>query len=105
MIARPVRQFHQCETGMFAGRTIYAEVNEVQKANVGRKWVLFHHPWVSIDLSRFYFLELNAIQLLRRYAASKYRHCLDPPPVVQLRIYDAGEVRDGIIQETEVDYR
>lgn len=28
-----------CDTGMFSGRTIRAEVNEVQKANVGRKYV------------------------------------------------------------------
>jgi hypothetical protein len=33
-----------CGTGMFTGRTIRAEVNEVQKANVGRKCVFVVTP-------------------------------------------------------------
>jgi len=65
-----------CYTGMFAGRTIRAEVNEIQKANVGRK-----------------------------YAASKDRRALDPPPVTELRIYDVRTAGNGVSQETEIDYR
>jgi len=65
-----------CGTGMFSGRTIRAEVIEVQKANVGRK-----------------------------YAASKDRRALDPPPVTELRIYDVRDAGNGTTQETEVDYR
>jgi hypothetical protein len=65
-----------CGTGIFAGLTIRAEVTEVQKANVGRK-----------------------------YAASKDRRALDPPPVTELRIYDIHDAGDGTTQETELDYR
>jgi hypothetical protein len=65
-----------CDTGMFAGRTIRAEVKEIQKANVGRK-----------------------------YAASKDRRALDPPPVTELRIYDVRDTGNGTAHETEVDYR
>jgi hypothetical protein len=75
-IAYPPHPYIQCDTGMFAGRTIRAEVNEVQKANVGRK-----------------------------YAASKDRRALDPPPVTELRIYDIRDTGHGVPQETEVDYR
>ena len=43
--ARPVEYpptgYITCDTGMFAGRTIRAEAHEVQKANVGRKYVFF----------------------------------------------------------------
>jgi hypothetical protein len=71
--ARQVEQslslFH-CTTGMFDGQTIRAEVTEIQKADVGRK-----------------------------YAASKDRRALDPPPVAELKIF---EVHDS--GEQEVDY-
>jgi len=66
----------ECGAGMFVGRTIRAEVAEVQKANVGRK-----------------------------YAASKDRRALDPPPVTELRIYDVRHTGNGMTQETEIDYR
>jgi hypothetical protein len=39
----PPGVYIQCDTGTFAGRTIRAEMNEVQKANVGRKYVFFRH--------------------------------------------------------------
>jgi len=65
-----------CGAGMFIGRTIRAEVKEIQKANVGRK-----------------------------YAASKDRRALDPPPVTELRIYDVRDAGSGLTQETELDYR
>jgi len=65
-----------CGAGMFVGRTIRAEVVEVQKANVGRK-----------------------------YAASKDRRALDPPPVTELHIYDVCDTGNGMTQETELDYR
>jgi hypothetical protein len=65
-----------CGAGMFTGRTIRAEVEEVQKANVGRK-----------------------------YAASKDRRALDPPPVVGLRIFDVRDAGNGTTHDTELDYR
>lgn len=52
-IGPPGPGFIQCDAGMFAGRTIRAEVNEVQKANVGKKCVLFRLPSVSLDLGHF----------------------------------------------------
>lgn len=52
-----------------------------------------------------FFLKLNTIQLLCRYAASKDRRALDPPPVTELRIYDVRDAGNGTTQETEVDYR
>jgi hypothetical protein len=51
-------------------------VAEIQKANVGRK-----------------------------YAASKDRRALDPPPVAELRIFDIRNAGNGIPQEAELDYR
>ena len=49
--------------------------------------------------------ELNVTRLVRRYAASKDRRALDPPPVTELRIYDVRDSGNGITQETELDYR
>lgn len=49
-----------CGTGMFAGRTIRAEVIEVQKANVGRKYVSVVHATSATRLgllSLFFFLD------------------------------------------------
>ena len=49
-----------CGTGMFAGRTIRAEVNEVQKANVGRKCVSVVRAMSATrlgPLSLFFFFE------------------------------------------------
>ncbi|KAF9777833.1 hypothetical protein BJ322DRAFT_1025561 [Thelephora terrestris] len=65
-----------CGAGMFTGRTIRAEVEEVQKANVGRK-----------------------------YAASKDRRALHPPPVVGRRIFDVRDAGNGTTHDTELDYR
>jgi len=42
---------------------------------------------------------------LCRYAASKDRRALDPPPVTELQIYDVRDAGNGITQETEIDYR
>jgi hypothetical protein len=39
----PPNVYINCDTGIFAGRTIRGEVNEIQKANVGRRCVLFRH--------------------------------------------------------------
>ena len=39
VVEYPPSVYIPCDTGMFAGRTIRAEVNEIQKANVGRKCV------------------------------------------------------------------
>jgi len=69
-------EYITCDTGMFAGRTIRARVTEIQKANVGRK-----------------------------YAASKDRRALDPPPVTELQIYDVRDDGNGMTQEAELDYR
>ena len=60
---------------------------------------------MPLDLAHFRFFGLNIIQLLRRYAASKDRRALDPPPVTQLRIYDVRTAANGMSQETEIDYR
>ena len=89
-----------CGAGMFANRTVRAEVKEIQKANVGRKYVLVftRHEW-PLNLDRF------PTDLLRRYAASKDRRALDPPPVTELHIYDIEDAGDGTTRETEVDYR
>ena len=95
-----------CGTGMFASRTIRAEVHEVQKANVGRKCVSIVHAMSTTRLGPLsLFSNLNIIQLLCRYAASKDRRALDPPPVTELRIYDIRDAGNGTTQETEVDYR
>lgn len=105
-IQHPPTTYIRCDTGMFAGRTIRAEAIEVQKANVGRKCVFYHPSSVtSLGLSHFHFLDLNTIRPLCRYAASKDRRALDPPPVTKLRIYDVRDSGNGIPQETEVDYR
>ena len=62
-------------------------------------------PRVPLDLSHSHLLKLNTIRFLRRYAASKDRRALDPPPVTELRIYDVRDNGDGTVHETEVDYR
>ena len=49
--------------------------------------------------------ETKSIRFLCRYAASKDRRALDPPPVLDLRIYDVRDNGDGTAHETEVDYR
>lgn len=63
-------------TGVYMGRTVRAEVKEIQKANVGRK-----------------------------YAASKDRRALDPPPVAELHMYDIQDTGNGVTQGPELDYR
>jgi hypothetical protein len=61
---------------------------------------------VPLDSGLFtFFSKLNIIRLLCRYAASKDRRALDPPPVTELRIYDVRDAGNGTTQETEVDYR
>jgi len=55
-----------CGTGMFANRTIRAQVNEIQKANVGRKSVFFATPKVPRDTDRFHIVMLNTfVDMLR----------------------------------------
>ena len=96
----------QCDTGMFAGRTIRAEVNEVQKANVGRKCVPFHHASSATRRGPLpLFLKLSVVRLLCRYAASKEQRALDPPPVIELRVFNIRDTGNGTTQETEVDYK
>jgi len=76
VVQYPPSIYIPCDNGMFSGRTIRAEVHEIQKANVGRK-----------------------------YAASKDRRALDPPPVTKLRIFDVRDNGNGTVHESEVDYR
>jgi hypothetical protein len=105
-IVYPPNVYIQCDTGMFAGRTIRAEVNEVQKANVGRKYVFFHRALSATRLEPPpLFLKLIIVRLLCRYAASKDRRALDPPPVTELQIFDVRDNGNGSTIETEVDYR
>jgi hypothetical protein len=60
---------------------------------------------VPLELGYPHFLNLNIPRLLCRYAASKDRRALDPPPVAGLQIFDVQYTGDGIPQETEIDYR
>ena len=48
-----------CCTGIFAGRTIRAEVVEVQKANVGRKCVSVVYPMSAIRLGSLSLFFIN----------------------------------------------
>ena len=104
-IAYPSNIHIQCDTGMFAGRTIRAEVKEIQKANVGRKCVFSRRASSATQPDYSHLSKLNITTPLRRYAASKDRRALDPPPVTELRIYDIRHTGNGMFQETEVDYR
>ncbi|TFK75747.1 hypothetical protein BDN72DRAFT_867976 [Pluteus cervinus] len=68
-MGRPIR----FETGQFSGQTIRAELHEIQKADLGRKYA-------RVD-----------------------RRPLDPPPVVQLRLFEV--FNEGTSQETERELR
>ena len=94
-----------CSTGIFATRTIHAVVSEIQKANVGRKCVSVLTPHMQLGPGPLSLFETKLIQPLCRYAASKDRRALDPPPVTELRIYDVRDTGNGTTQRTEVDYR
>lgn len=61
-------------TGQFIGKHVRAELIELQKADLGRKYVP-HHP-----------VPLLRCSTLLRYAR-KDRRPLDPPPVVQLKFF------------------
>ena len=85
LIGRPIH----FGDGQFAGQTIRAELHEVQKADLGRKWVLvdFFYPCIY---------PLNIIYNCERYARVD-RRPLDPPPAVLLRlfhVYNAGTERE-----------
>jgi hypothetical protein len=78
-------------------------VVEVQKANVGRKCVypLSRHGGHSPLITS----AKHHTTSFCRYAASKDRRALDPPPVTELHIYDVCDTGNGMTQETELDYR
>lgn len=58
------------------------------------------------DLGHSYFLETHHhLGLLYRYATLKDRRALDPPPVTELQIFNVSDTGNGVVQETEVDYR
>ncbi|KAI0929613.1 hypothetical protein AcV7_005102 [Taiwanofungus camphoratus] len=60
--------------GIFAGRTIRAEILQLQKADLGRKY------------------------------ARKDRRPLDPPPIVQLKLFQVHHSGTSAQTETEIDY-
>lgn len=85
---------HYVTSGVFAGRTIRAELEEVQKADLGRKCadpprpapIQAHLGMQNIDSG-----PLSALDGRQR-TARKDRRPLDPPPVVALRLYEVFNV-------------
>ena len=81
-------------SGPFQGRTIRMELEEIQQAQLGRKFVLqSSHPEVGLML--IYFL------LGRDRYARVDRRPLDPPPVVLLRMFELA--RSGTDAEEEIE--
>ena len=81
---------HHVASGAFAGRTIRAELEEVQKADLGRKCADPPRPApIQAHLS-MQSLGGGALSALdgRQRTARKDRRPLDPPPVVALRLYE-----------------
>jgi hypothetical protein len=72
-------------SGQFQGRCIRTELVEIQKADLGRKW--------SASLRPFHLADLAS-----RYARVD-RRPLDPPPVVQLKLFYV--YNEGTDQEYE----
>ena len=64
--------------GPFAGRTLRADICEIQKADLGRKWVVLvlYRDWGS-----------SAITFSLR-CGRKDRRSLDPPPIVLLKLFE-----------------
>lgn len=102
---RPSRERHSTDlinkpihftSGQFAGQTVRAELHEIQKANLGRKYV---HPCFVFDSS---ILTLSP----HRYARVD-RRPLDPPPAVLLRlfhVYHPGTTRQAEREVQNYEY-
>lgn len=93
----------KCESGRFVGRTIRAEMDEIQKANIGRPCVF--------DPTPRWLLALNVMQLVCRSQScidsfdkrlKVDRRPIDPRPIVTLRIYEVHDAENGTSQEEKI---
>ena len=85
---------HHVSSGVFAGRTIRAELEEVQKADLGRKCADPPRPapiQAHLNMQNMGSGALSALDGRQR-TARKDRRPLDPPPVIALRIYEVFNV-------------
>ncbi len=81
-------------SGQFADCTVRMELDEIQKADLGRKCAVMSECKKSAYRIGFFF----------RHARID-RRPLDPPPVIHLKIFRVQPASSGKEIETEVDYK